>query len=228
MNGRSLTLMPDQHLGESAELYALGVLDVAQSDSVNAHAARCAACAARVAAAERVVTTLDAASVRDVAPPPELERRIAAIGRVAPLRRQARPVRSFVGWGALAASLVVVLGGAAGTRGVLHMRDVVAQDDAALAVLANSHFKHATLAKVDRSAATSKVLWGLSNRWVYVMVDTSTCACRVAVVTDAGERDLGAPLERGTTSVLFANDLPRVRRIELRRAGRIVESAVLH
>ncbi|MDQ2859001.1 MAG: zf-HC2 domain-containing protein, partial [Candidatus Eremiobacteraeota bacterium] len=89
--------MSDEHLGERAELYALGALDAREADAVNAHAARCADCARLVGAAERAVMTLDAATVPDVAPPPELERRIAAIGRVSPLRRQPVPRRlSFV------------------------------------------------------------------------------------------------------------------------------------
>ena len=228
MNGRRMTATPDEHLGNRAELYALGALDAAESDEVNAHAARCADCARLVGAAELAVTTLDAAAVRDMEPPPELARRISAIGRIAPLhRRSARPAQTFVRWGMLAASLLVLFGGVAGTRGVLHLRDIAAQDDAALAVVANSHFKHATLTKVDPNAPTSKVMWGPSNRWVYVVVDSATCRCRILAKTDAGERDLGAPLERGTTAALFANDLSPVRSIELRRDGRTMESAKL-
>lgn len=228
MNGRRARRVSDEHLGERAELYALGALDSQAGDDVNAHAARCADCARLVGAAERVVMTLDAATVPDVAPAPDLERRIAAIGRAAPPHRQKALRRpSLAGWSALAASLLIVVGGAAGTLGVLHMRDVVVQDDAALAVVANAHFKHATLTKIDPSAPTAKVLWGLSNRWVYVIVDSATCACRVAAITDAGERDLGAPLERGTTAALFAADLPHVRRIELRRGEQTTERVTL-
>jgi hypothetical protein len=227
MNGRCVTHVPDEHLGDRAELYALGVLDADEADHVNAHAARCAECARLVGAAERAVMTLDAATVSDVAAPPELERRIAAIGRVTPLRRKAPLPRSFARWGALAASLSIVAGGAAGTRGVLHMHDVVAQDDAALAVIAKAHFKHANFLKADPGAPTAKVLWGLSNRWIYVIVDSSGCACRIAAITDAGERDLGVPLGRGVTAALFANHLPPVRRVELRRDGRITASATL-
>jgi len=226
MNGRGDTIMPDQHLGENAELYALGALDAAEAERVDAHAARCAACAALLAGAERTVATMVEATVPDAAPPPELAERIAAIGRVTPLRRKPAPLaQRFSRWGALAASLLIVIGGAAGTRTVLHMRDIVVQDNMALAVVANSHFKHATLTKADPSAPTSKVLWGLSRHWVYVIVASPDCACRVVAITAAGERDLGPPLERGTTAALFANDLPPVRRIELQRDGRITESA---
>ncbi len=107
------------------------------------------------------------------------------------------------------------------------MRDVVAQDDAALGEVANAHFKHATFTKIDPSAPTAKVLWGPSNRWVYVIVDSATCACRVVAGTDAGERDLGAPLGRGRTAAVFAADLPHVRQIELRRGDQITERVIL-
>ena len=228
MNGRCVTLVSDEHLGERAELYALGALDAEEAGQVNAHAARCVRCARLVGAAERAVLALDSATVAEVAPPQELERRIAAIRRVPPLPNQAAPrSRSFLRWGALAASVVILAGGAAGTRGVLHMHDVVAQDDATLAVVANAHFKHANLRKLDPSAPTAKVLWGLSRRWVYVIVDSSSCACRVVAITDTGERDLGVPLERGATAALFANDLPPVRGVELRRLGRVTASAAL-
>ena len=50
---------------------------------------------------------------------------------------------------------------------------------------------------------------------------------RVAAITDAGERDLGAPLGRGRTAALFAADLPHVRRIELRRGDQITERVTL-
>ncbi|MBD5657744.1 MAG: hypothetical protein IAI50_21590, partial [Candidatus Eremiobacteraeota bacterium] len=62
----------DEHLGERAELYALGTLDAAGADAVNAHAARCGDCARLVGAAERAVIALDLASVPQTAPPLDL------------------------------------------------------------------------------------------------------------------------------------------------------------
>jgi anti-sigma-K factor RskA len=231
MNERDATFADDGHLGDRAELYALGMLDAAEADEVNAHAARCADCARLVGAAERAVTTLDVATMPDVSAALELRRRIAAIGGAAPIplrRATFLETRTFANWGGLAAALLVaIVGGVAGSRNVIHLNDVLRQDDVSLAVIANSHFKHATLTKVDPSAPTAKVLWGTSKRWVYVIVDSPVCACRVIAFTAAGERDLGAPLARGATAVLFADNLPAVQRIELRRTAVVVENATL-
>ena len=150
--------MSDEHLDDRAALYALGALDAGEADRVNAHAARCVACAKLVGEAERAVSTLAWASVPHVDAPAELEGRIAAIERIVPLRRpRVLPVRTFARWAALAASVLVVLGGAAvGTRDVLHMHETIAQDDEALAALANSHFKHAMLTKIDQIGAVEQ------------------------------------------------------------------------
>lgn len=221
MNGRYDDTM--EHLGERAELYALGVLDADEAERANAHAARCVGCAAALGAAERAMTALDDAFVPLVAAPDDLGKRIRASAGGS--RRRPALRGAVLRFGALAAGFALLVAGTAGTREFLHLRTLATQDDAILATVATSHFKHATFAKSDPAAPAAKVLWGLGRGWIYVIVNAADCNCRVIVTTSDGERDLGAPVPRGRTSATFARDLPPVRRVELRRDGTVTESA---
>ena len=224
-----MTPADDRHLGERAELYALGALDDEDAERVNAHCDRCSACARLVGAAERAVATLLAATVPEHAPPPELARRIATLERDAtPRRGTLARAQPYLRRSAIAAGMVLALGGGAGgVRAVANLREIASQDDAALATIADSHFKHANLEKFDPHAPVAKVLWSVADRWLYVIVGSRACACRVTIATDTGTRDLGIPLDHGATAALFATDLTAVRRVALTRDGRTLESTTL-
>ncbi len=72
--------MPDDHIGENAELYALGQLGELESSRVERHARTCDACAKRLGDAEATVLRLiesgDVASER----PAELDGRVRFAG----------------------------------------------------------------------------------------------------------------------------------------------------
>jgi anti-sigma-K factor RskA len=222
-----------QHLGELAELHALGALEPRERAQVEAHVASCATCTRALGAAEAMVAALDDAFVPQLEPPDRLGSRIAASAQVVvPLaprrapRRAAWPAPSFY---ATAAALLLAVGVGGGAL-VEHSADVrqAAHDSAVLATIATSHFNHATLTAHESSAPVSKVLYARDGAWFYVVVDSATCNCRVVAHSAAGERDLGKPEVRGSTATLFARDFPRPTSLELvDGSGRVVSSATL-
>jgi len=209
-----------QHLGEFAELYALGVLEPQERAQVEAHVADCADCARALGAAEATVAALDDAFVPQCEPPERLDARIAAAAQaVVPLaarrsvRRAALPAPSFY---ATAAALLL-----ADTRQAAH-------DSAVLATIATAHFNHITLTARESSAPVSKVLYARDGAWFYLVVDSATCDCRAVVRSAAGERDLGKLEVRGSTATLFVRDVPRPTSLELVDAsGRVISGATL-
>lgn len=110
-----------EHVTDDLELYALGALRPGEADRVTAHLAACPACREELAEIASVVSVLpDMVPLRE--PPAGLKERIlsaaaadqAAGARTASPRRETawtfRPVRRWIGIGALAAAAVVLLG----------------------------------------------------------------------------------------------------------------------
>jgi hypothetical protein len=222
-----------QHLGELAELYALGALDSHERAQVEAHVASCANCARALGAAEVTVAALDDAFIPQLDPPERLGARIAASAQaVVPLaprrvsRRAALPSPSFY---ATAAALLLAAGIGGGAL-VEHSAEVreAAHDSAILATIATAHFNHVSLTAREPSAPISKVLYARDGAWFYVVIDSPTCDCRVVARSAASERDLGAPEVRGSTATLFVRDFPRPTALELvDAAGRVIAGATL-
>jgi hypothetical protein len=222
-----------QHLGEFAELYALGVLEPQERAQVEAHVADCADCARALGAAEATVAALDDAFVPQCEPPERLDARIAAAAQaVVPLaarrsvRRAALPAPSFY---ATAAALLLAAGIGSGAL-VEYSADTrqAAHDSAVLATIATAHFNHITLTARESSAPVSKVLYARDGAWFYLVVDSATCDCRAVVRSAAGERDLGKLEVRGSTATLFVRDVPRPTSLELVDAsGRVISGATL-
>jgi hypothetical protein len=216
--------MNDEHPDDNLELYALGALDRDEARAVDDHVATCSQCARRLGEAERAVVSLDALTVPMFEPPAELATRIAASSRtVVPL--VPRPRLNVARWGALAACIAVVAIGVTGTREVTQDRATIAADDRAFSAIAVSHFAHTTFTKLVPDAPTAKVLWGKSPHWLYVIVDSPSCACDVIATTAMGERDLGAPNPRGATATLFVPEADGVAQVELRRGATVLSTA---
>jgi anti-sigma-K factor RskA len=228
------------HIGDLAELYALGALEAGERAEVDAHAQTCVVCARALAAAAATVAALEGAFVPAVDPPDRLRRRIAATAELLtaarPSSREARPAsaprragarmrRSAPSFLATAAALVLAaaLGGSALFE---HRADVrlAAHDSAVLASIANSHFLHVTLTANTRAAPVSKVLFARDGSWLYVIIDSPACDCRIVAQTAAGERDFGPPDVRGTASTFFARTERRPTAVELVDAARRVLS----
>jgi anti-sigma factor RsiW len=220
------------HIGESAELYALGALEPAERDAIDAHVATCSSCLRALGDAERTVAALVDEFVEPVDPPASLGARIAASARAvapAPVAR-ARVIPFPQARAAWLAAAIVVAAGSAGGALVEHAADVraAASQSAVLATLANSHFLHVSLSARRADAPVSKAIYARDGAWVYVIVDRASCACRVVARTTAGPIDLGAPETRGTTATLFTRAIARPTSVALvDAAGQILSDATL-
>ena len=188
------------HLGEAAELYALGALDAAERERVDTHVATCDLCLRRLGEAERAVAGLVDAPVFTS-------------------RRERRwPLALATGLGfACAASLVVVAG--------LH-RDVDS-DGELIDRLVSSHFAHVQFQTPAGAPIGAKVIYERNGAW-YAVVATGAPAWRAVIITTAGAR-ISVPqpfARRGSGSVLTIDDPQPVRTIELDdAAGSVVATA---
>jgi hypothetical protein len=227
----------NQHLGDEAELYALGILESVERDAVDAHLAVCAECSQRVGAAEMTVARL-ASVVPRVEPSPELGTRIradAATLRSPGIRRSAKHVareqarRAWLPvWAAVAVSLVlmVALGAAVVQSG--RLKDQLQADDVALIHVVYGHFQHAPLTRrVPSALAAAKVLYANDGSWLYVVVDRPAGDLHLVERVQGTDRDAGLLARRGSVATLFVRAAGRPAAISLRAAGSIVASAQL-
>lgn len=187
----------NDHLGEDAELYALGMIPE-RRDQIEAHLRGCAECAERVRAAEEIGALLAAA----LPPVPEAT-------NVVPLR-----ARGPRGWWPLvaAAAVVLVVGGTSVVR-ERAAESQLAYTDTALIAMANAHFLHVTLA--GRPGVIAKAIYARDGAWCYVVADGVPPGSHVLVTQGGVRRDLGV-LTGARPATLF-----------VRGTGRIAEFAIV-
>ena len=220
-----------EHLGENAELYALGVLEPEERASVEQHIADCAQCLREVGEAEAAVAALDDATIPQVQAPAALGRRLAAsAAAVRPSKVIAfRPRWSVPPQLAMAASLALFVGlggGFALDRSVVASH-VPTRDEQAIATVAASHFLHASFTPVSPGAPTAKVLYSRDGSWYYVIVDAAIPDCHVIAHSQSGALDAGLMQPGTETSTLFVHPASRPQTLELTRGGQVIATATL-
>lgn len=192
----------DVHVGEAAELYALGALDERERAGLEAHIAHCGECLRRVGEAEETLLALERGSKAVEIP--------RGPGNVRPI---AQPRKAFVWWipAAIAAAFVL---------GWLLPRAAPAPSAATLAMI-DSHFSHA---QFSGNGPPAKVVYARDRSWYYIIVSGSD---RFDVYGRRGTQStlLGTTVPRGETSELFVPRQPRFERVELRDGTALVESA---
>jgi hypothetical protein len=198
----------NEHVGEDAELFALGVLDEAERARVEAHAAVCADCAKRLGEAEAVVAGLALSYEASQAD--------------APARGRVRLPRGLAAAAAVFVALGITLGALFQTQ---RLSGRVAADDAVLATLATSHFNHAQFVAAAPGAPVAKLLNARHGEWLYVIVDAPADGLRVVAARAGSTVDLGAVATHGRTSTLFVRDPGTFERVDLERGGSVVETA---
>ena len=200
-------LDPNGHLGETAQLYALGELSELERARADAHAAQCAACARELGDAEAAVLRLIEAGEVPATRPAELDRRVRFVSPGIPARA----------WMAVAAAFLIGLIPWAfttfGNRGEQVALDT--QRQATDAMLAG-HFMHAPFVAVAPGAPAGKVVYAREGGWYYAII----AAGDEPVVFDVVMAD-------GTVVAMPVPASKTTRSVFLREPGRAKEARLL-
>jgi hypothetical protein len=205
--------MRDDHIGDNAELYALGELDDLEAARVERHARACAECARRLGDAEAAVLQLIEAGgvAEDV--PETLDRRMR-------FAQPASPTRAWIA--AVAAAFVLGLLPWGWT--MTQQRGNETPQPAVDAMLAG-HFAHAPLLPLVAGAPSAKVIYAREGGWIYVLAAAGTSALDVATVTGAKTSVVAALAPSGATRSAFVKIAGRIDAVELLENGKPISSA---
>ena len=163
--------MTGWHLGEDAELYALGMLEASERRAFDRHLAECEDCTVRVAQAEAAVANMIDATVDPVHAPARLQ-----TGFKPPARR----------WIAAAAAVAFAIVTAASLQQNVQLHADVRADAVVLRTLVDSHFSHAQFISPDGMPVPAKVVYERHGRWFEVFAHDIDPRARVIVI--AGRR----------------------------------------
>jgi hypothetical protein len=204
--------MRDDHIGENAELYALGELDELEAARVERHARACAACSSRLGDAEATVLQLiEAGGAATV--PQALDRRVR-------FARPASPTRAWIG--AVAAAFVLGLLPWGWTMTQPHQNGTAQPAVDAMLV---GHFSHAPLLPLQAGAPPAKVIYAREGGWIYVLAGAGTSSLDVATVTAGRTVVVAALAPSGATRAAFVKIAGRVDTVELLENGKPISAA---
>jgi hypothetical protein len=204
--------MRDDHIGDNAELYALGELDELEAARVERHARACAACSSRLGDAEATVLQLVEAGGVATTMPEALDRRV----------RFVQPAPATRGWlAAVAAAFVLGLLPWGWTMTQQHAGSAQPAVDAMLI----GHFSHAPLLPLQPGAPPAKVIYAREGGWIYVLAGAGTSSLDVATVTAGRTAVVAALAPSGTTRAAFVNVAGRVDAVELLENGKPIAAA---
>jgi len=193
------------HIGESAELYALGALDDDERAQVDAHVRRCDVCAARLGEAERTIAAMEDSG--------------------ATASRRVRAWRFPAGVAAAAFVLGLVPSAWFWSAGQ-HANAYDADRESAVAAIVSSHFSHAPFQPLAPGAPKAKLLYARNGRWVYAVAQTGKPLLLKAQAGGA-EVPLGTLRVLGRSAELFVRDAGRARSFVLNDGRRDVERVTL-
>jgi hypothetical protein len=173
----------DAHVGEDAELYALGQLEELETAWLERHVRECAQCAARVGEAESTVLRL-------------IESEAAGEAAVAPRKASWQPPRkrAYNPWmGAVAAAfaLGLVPWVVSVTR---HPGENVPPQFSAQTAMLDSHFLHAPFVAATADAPEAKVIYARNGGWYYVLAAGGSRPLDVVLIAQSGKRSYVALL----------------------------------
>lgn len=218
--------MIDEHVGELAELYALGALDEGERAAVDRHLIRCSVCAQSVAAAERDVALIASLETQYSAPV-ELQARIEHIVRarssaIAPLSQ-----RAWAFPAAIAAALVVGLLPSIylGMENRAMHGEMLAQNAAMERVVAMPHRTVAFTPMPGGPAA--RVTYAPDGSWYIVMVSSVSKPLAVVWMHDGERSMLGHASPRGNVAMLYLPKSHRMDKLALMDGDRVVAEAAL-
>lgn len=196
--------MNGSHIGDDAELYAIGVLTSQERESVDAHVAGCLSCLRALGEAEETVLALESEPV--IASAPGVRRAMLRV------------------WIAVAAAFVIGFLPTVPLWLAQHRSaDLAATRSTATLAMIESHFTHAQFSPVAPNAPDAKVIYARDGSWLYIIVSGSH---RFVVYDDYG-RVLGTTEPSGTTSELLCVSPARANAVTLREGTNVIERARL-
>jgi len=215
---RGKRTMRTSHPRDDLAGYALGTLDEAEAKAIEAHVARCAACASELGTYESTVAAFVTAEFGDVSTSGASYRPVALPARRAP----ALPVAV-----ALAAALALAVGVLATVD--VRQANALRSDETFFAAMIASHFAHAQFTSAANAPIDAKVVYDRRGSWYEVIARGIDPADRIAVAERAGEPAQERPdrfIAHGDMATLSFMAPAPVARIELRAPdGRMLASA---
>jgi len=209
-------MMDVTHIGEAAELYALGLLSQNEAASIDDHARGCERCAQRLGEAEAVV----AATIRPRDVPPALGLRVA--------RLRSRPDRTFERAAALAAAVLVLalLPFFIFWQSMRSHRDTEAMQQRAALAMVGSHFLHTPFTKLTPDAPMAKAIFARNGRWIYVVAQSNE-PLEVVAAAGASRLQLGTLKVTGNVAQLFVEPSRQARFVLLMQGDRTLARAAI-
>ncbi len=197
--------MSENHIDDTAELYALGMLDESERERVDAHVRDCVPCLERLGRAEATVAAMAEANIEKFAPVVDL----------AAHRR-----RSVPAWAGYAAAAVFAI-----STGVLAQQNhvlsgAVHSDGLMLGAMVRSHFAHAQFSSPSGTPLEAKVIYERHGQWYDIVALDAQPSWRLAVVRDGSTVVMPQSFtQRGNADVMTLRDMGRVRELQLRDAN---------
>lgn len=212
------------HVDESAELYALGILEPAEVAALEHHATSCAPCAQRLREAEAAVTAIAELEPQHAAP--------RALAKRLDRSLSDRSARAAWNWRALLAGVAAAFVLAVAPFGYMlnqnrAMHSMMANDNRALARLTGGQFNHAAFAPRAQGAPPAKVLYSRSGSWYYVIVQNPRPDMQVAYEHGGTMEMLGHVTMRGDMGTLYLPVDHKMDELALVERGTVIADAHL-
>jgi len=208
----------NEHVSESAALYALGLLEPPETDAIDAHVAACEACSQALAQAYDDVAAAALAQPQYTAPA-SLDARVASLW--APPKKRGWSLRQFA---AIAAVLAIAL---LPTAYLLHreqtMHRAMLADAGLFARMASSPHRMVAFT----GGADAKVVYGNDGSWYGVIVRGATRPLRLVWMHDGQRTMLGQVQSRGDLAMIYLPESHRMEHLALADGDRVVAEAKL-
>lgn len=200
---------PNAHVGEDAELYALGDLDDVTRERVERHVRTCAQCGRRVGDAESAVLRLI-----------EAQPAVPTVLRPFSVKSGAFPWR----W-ALAIAAAFVLGLLPWLAATVRTTAPPATEQLAMSAMLDSHFQHAQFVADTPGAPSAKVIFGRTGGWLYVLVSPGDAPLSVVTVGESSKTTVATLPPGRQTRAVFVTLSARIDEVRLLDGTRQVAHA---
>ena len=205
------------HLGDDAELYALGALDDAERVHVDAHAATCGDCLRRLGEAEAVVAAMIAADLPEAV-------------LAAPARTRVSRLPHALQWLAVAAAICIfALPAAYFARENARMHASMHANEMLAARIASDDLQSAGFTSMHGGPMRARVLYDRAGDWYCVIVDRSQAPMQIAYVREDGSMEIigSVAMRPGAPSMAIMSIPHKMQKLALLDGGVVVAEAKL-